>query len=167
MMLLASLSCGGGSNRAGKRVFLALQVEALDGGTVDLASYRGRVVILHLFTTWSLAAQGDLPQLVELDARYREQVSVLGVGLDPDGYRLVAPWRQANQIPYLVTLGLPDLLAGKSSLGPITHVPTTIVLDRDGLVTARIDGPLQPGQLARILAQRGIAPAPASCKNDC
>lgn len=123
----------------------------MDGGVIDVAAHRGRPVVLHLFTTWSLGAQQDVPQLVEAARQYGDLIQIIGIGLDPDGHVLLAPWRRANQIPYLVGAGTADLIAGRSPLGRIVEVPTTIVLDAGGGVAHRIARPLAPGELGRLL----------------
>ena len=149
-ILLGTTAACTGTARSGVRV--ALGFEALDGGSIDLRRYRGRPVVLHLFTTWSLASQRDVAQLIDASTRHRDKLVVIGIALDPDGYRLVAPWRQANAVPYLIGLGSPQLVAGKSALGRIAQVPTTVILDRRGAISARVEGPLAEGQLARLLA---------------
>jgi peroxiredoxin len=149
-LLALGLACGGAPRKPPVRA-LALQIEAVDGGSIDVRAYRGRPVVIHLFTTWSLAAQRDVLQLVEGARQYGDLVEIIGIALDPDGYRLVAPWRTANKIPYLVGLGSAELIAGRSALGKVTEVPATFILDPDGAIAHRIARPLAPGELARLL----------------
>jgi hypothetical protein len=132
---------------------LGLSLPALDGGVVDLGSYRGRVIVVHCFTTWSMAAQLDIEQLVSVHTAYDENVIVIGVALDPNGYQLVSPWRKATRAPYLIALAGDVVRAGDSSLGRIAEVPTTLVIARDGTVAKRIIGPLRAGQLDSLIAR--------------
>lgn len=152
LLLSASLlpACGG-PGRGGPKTHVALQVEALDGGVIDLGRYRGQPVVLHFFTTYSLAAQNDVPQLIAAHERHGDELTIIGVALDLDGYRLVSPWRTASGVTYLVALGSTDLMEGRSSLGRIVQVPTTVIVDRDSSLLERIDGALRPGQLAELL----------------
>jgi hypothetical protein len=146
-------ACGGGSTRpAHPRAPVRLVLPALDGGQIDLARYRGRVVVLHVFTTWSLTAQADVEQLTAAHQEHGDDAVILGLALDPDGYRLVAPWRTANRIPYLITLATEDVRRGTSSLGRFNEVPTTVILARDGTLARRVEGPLRQGQLGKLLA---------------
>lgn len=147
--LCACLACAG-SQRAPAGPPVALSIEALDGGSIDIARYRGRVVVVHVFTTWSLGAQGDVPQLVEAAERFADRVRVIGVALDPDGHELVAPWRRANAIPYLVGLATPELLA-RAGLGAISGVPATVIIDRYGRVVHTIERPLADRELIPLL----------------
>ncbi len=148
----APVGCSGsGPGPARPRMVIGLRLPAVDGGAVDLSTHRGKVVVLHLFTTWSVASQVDVDQLIAAYHHYPDRVVVIGIGLDPDGHVLVAPWRDANHIPYLVTLAPPALQNGESPLGRIVEVPTTVILKRDGTIYRRIDGQLRPGQLERLL----------------
>lgn len=137
------------SQHAHPRGAIALTLNALDGGEVHTAEYRGRVVILHVFTTWSLAAQRDLPQLIDAHQRYGERLAIIGVAIEPDGYRMVAPWREVTKVPYLITLGSDTIVSGTSALGPVTQVPTTIILKPDGRIAHWIERPLLAGELNR------------------
>ena len=147
-VLLVLGGCGGGPPP--RRPAPALVLPALDGGEVALRAYRGRVVVLHFFTTWSMAAEADIDQLVEALGRHGARLVIIGIALDPGGHRLVAPWRQARGVRYLVALGTDELRSGATSLGRI-GVPTTVVIDTGGNVVARIDGPLPPGRLDELL----------------
>lgn len=132
---------------------IAVALPALDGGTIETVRYRGKVVVLHLFTTWSMAAQADLDQLLAAHERYGENdLVIIGVGMDVNGYDLVSPWRTANGIPYLIGLATEDMQRGRSSLGKISQVPTTIVIDRRGTATRHIHGPLSDGQLDGLIS---------------
>lgn len=136
---------------------LDLQIEALEGGQIELRRYRGRPVVLHFFTTWSLGAQADVDQLTAAKERHGDEVVIVGVAMDQDGYRLVAPWRRASRVPYLVGLASPELVAGRTPLGRIAEVPTTVVLGPEGTIRRRIDRPLAAGELSALL--RELVPA--------
>jgi hypothetical protein len=150
VVLVLGTACGGASRRPPVHA-VAVQVEAVDGGIIDTGAYRGRPVVIHLFTTWSLAAQQDVLQLIETARHYGDLIQIIGVALDPDGYRLVAPWRTANEIPYLVGLGSAELIAGRSPLGKVSEVPATIILDSEGAIAHRLARPLVPGELIQLL----------------
>ncbi len=155
LLALGLAACGGTSAPATTTApvssggaAIALTLPALDGGELDLASLRGKLVVLHLFTTWSLAAQQELEDLATADAA--DDVVVVGVALDEQP-ALVAPWRNGAGVRYLVTLADDAVRGGTSPLGPITIVPTTFVLDAGGRVRTRADRALAPGELAGLL----------------
>ena len=157
MVACALTACGPKQDHAPSTVgtHLALSLPALDGGTIDTARYRGKIVVLHVFTTWSMNSQAEVEQFVAVHQQYPDQIVVIGVGMDIDGYVLVSPWRKANAIPYLIGLATDAIRRGGSALGKISQVPTTVVIDRRGLVTHRLDRPLAPGELDELV--RGLA----------
>lgn len=128
---------------------VSLVLPALDGGTINVARYRGRVVVLHFFATWDTVSNMDVDQL-RADAGDAE---VIGVALDVDGRVLVAPWRDAMGVRYLIGLATPAVRAGQTVLGRIDKVPTTIVLDRRGVEIARVERGLAPGELSKLIAR--------------
>ena len=147
LALAAAMAACGGGGASGPRV--AMIISALDGGDLDLARYRGKVVVLHLFSTWDLGAQVDVPQLETAAAR--EGVAVVGIALDPQGYALVAPWRKASKVTYQLALASDAIRDGESPLGAIDVVPTTVVLDHQGRISARVERPLTSGELATLI----------------
>lgn len=150
-LALALAGCGASQRPAPRSPPVALALPALDGGELQLADLRGRVVVLHVFTTWSVAAQLDVEQLAAADDL--DDVVVVGVALDPDGRVLVAPWRAAGAVRYLVALADDRVRAGDSPLGALPEVPTTLVLDREGRIAARVERQLAPGELAKLVAR--------------
>jgi peroxiredoxin len=135
---------------------LALRLPALDGGELDLATLRGKLVVLHVFTTWSLAAQAELDGLIEADAA--PDVEVVGIALDPEGRTLVAPWRAGTGVRYLITLADDALQRGQSPLGPLSTVPTTILVGTDGRIREKLERALAPGELAALLETARASP---------
>ena len=149
-LLTLAPACGGPGAARPRSAPISLSLPALDGGQLDLATLRGRVVVLHVFTTWSVAAQLDVEQLALADGA--PEVVVVGIALDPDGRMLVAPWRAAGEVRYLIVLADDAVRAGVGALGPLPEVPTTLVLDDEGRITARAPGQLRAGELARMIA---------------
>jgi len=152
LAFVAIAACGGrqpGTRAAGPPV--ALVLPAVDGGEIDVAAYRGHVVVVHVFTTWSLAATGDVPQLRDADAR--EDTIVIGIATDPEGSTVVVPWRKALGVQYLIALADAPFRAGDSALGRVAEVPITFVLDRRGVVARRIDRQLVDGELTTAIAE--------------
>lgn len=104
----------------------------------SLTAFRGKVVILNLWATWGEPCRVQIPILVALQEKYRDQgVEIVGVSIDPiaprgsqGGARAVAPFVKDNGISYHVWMvDKTEALAGYDvSQG----IPTTFVLDREG-----------------------------------
>lgn len=118
----------------GKR--LKLQGKSHSGDSVDLADYRGKVVLVQYWATWCEPAKSDMPAMKELLAKYGRSFGIIGVNLDSRRQDLMdylaehpLPWPQIFEQG-----GLDSRPANE--LGIIT-VPTMILIDRDGKVVRR------------------------------
>jgi peroxiredoxin len=157
MVLLAALGCGGGKGAAGPKLvdgdWVTLTLPLLDGGELELATWRGEPVVVHFFTTSSLAAQVDFEEL-RAARRALPSLRLLGVGLDPAGYKLVAPFRDAAGIDWAVALPTEGVVAGRSPFGDVMGaVPSTFLLDRQGRIRWEHRGQLPRGSLERALRE--------------
>jgi hypothetical protein len=132
---------------------MVLQLAGVDGGEVAVESYRGRTVVLHVFSTWAEGALQDVDQLKALYKRGDRRVAIIGVALDPEGARFVIPWRRALAVPYVLAVASPAVREGNTPLGHIAEVPTTILLGPDGRELMRLTRALAPGELERLVAQ--------------
>jgi peroxiredoxin len=111
-----------------------------DGKPIDLANYRGKVVLLDFWATWCGGCKLEIPWYMEFDAKYKRQgLAVIGVSMDEDGWKAVKPFLAQKRDPetggntamkYPVVIGN-DTLAKQYSL---TSMPMTLLIDREGKI---------------------------------
>ena len=106
------------------------------GETVDLASYRGKVVLIQYWATWSESAKNNMPALKQLTTKYRDSFAVIGVSVDSNVKTLKA-YLAENPLPWpqIFEEGGQDSRPA-NALGIIT-VPTMILVDAQGKVVNR------------------------------
>ncbi|WP_035858224.1 TlpA disulfide reductase family protein [Kitasatospora cheerisanensis] len=115
----------------------------LDGGPVKLSDYRGKVVVLNLWGSWCSACRTEAAGLQELWQKYQGQdVQFLGINTrDNDPANAIA--FEKNKGVTFPSLYDPDgtqiLRFPKGNLNP-QAIPTTMVIDRDGRMAARVFG---------------------------
>ena len=51
----------------------------LDGRDVSPATWRGRITLVNVWATWCLPCRDEIPMLVALQQKYRDQVGLVGV----------------------------------------------------------------------------------------
>jgi peroxiredoxin len=106
------------------------------GRTVQLADYRGKVVLLNFWATWCGPCRIEIPWFVDFQKTYASQgFTVLGISLDDDGWTAIDPWlkeqaQQGKPVTYPILLGNAGLYGGMDAL------PTSYVIDRDGKIEA-------------------------------
>ena len=62
------------------------------GKTVRLSDYRGKVVLLNFWATWCEPCKAEVPWFVDLQKTYTDDLVVLGVSFDEDGWKSVRPF---------------------------------------------------------------------------
>jgi peroxiredoxin len=127
------------------------RLPSLAGGEVDLASQRGKVVVLNLWATWCPPCVAEMPSLERLHrALSPEGLSVVTVSTDEDEASLREFVSQrALTIPVLMDPG-GRVAAGKYRT---TGYPETFLLDREGRILKHVVGPAEwdsPQMLAEL-----------------
>lgn len=115
-------------------------LQDLDGQPLQLANYRGKVVLLDFWATWCTPCRGEIPHFVELQNQYREQgLQVIGISMD-DRPQPVRQFYQQFKMNYPVALGTEKLA---ESYGGVLGLPITFLIGRDGQVAAKYIGEVQ------------------------
>jgi cytochrome c biogenesis protein CcmG/thiol:disulfide interchange protein DsbE len=122
-----------------------LALRDLGGRTVQLESFKGKVVLLNFWATWCPPCRAEISDLVALQkAHGAKGLQVVGVTCPPFARTAVAKFAKREKINYPILLGTKGIA---SRLTGTEVLPTTLVLDRDGRVRARIEGILTPEEV--------------------
>jgi len=109
----------------------------VDGArTVQLSSYRGKVVVLNFWATWCAPCIEEIPYLNKLQQQM-PQVVVLGVdmGEDDGSYR---QFLADNRVGFLT---IRDAQQHSNALYGTSRPPETYVIDRNGQIRRKFIGP--------------------------
>jgi thiol-disulfide isomerase/thioredoxin len=125
-----------------------LVATSLDGSPLAEKTNAGHVTVLNFWATWCPPCRAETPDLV---AAYRKLegsgVRFLGIDTTETG-PIVKTFLSAKGVPYPTALAGPDLY---NAYG-IAYIPTTVVIDPNGVVRARWIGGVKPAQLAQYVA---------------
>lgn len=104
------------------------------GATVDISSYKGKVVVVNFWATWCGPCKVEIPWFIEFQQKYKDRdFAVLGISMDDDGWKSVRPYITDHKLNYQVMIGN-QVLADQ--YGDIESLPTTFILDRQGRIAA-------------------------------
>jgi len=118
----------------------AFTVTDLDGKQMSSADWKGKVVIVNFWATWCGPCRAEVPDLVALQDKYRDQVLVVGISEDEGPVDLVRKFADQYKVNYPIAMTTPEL----QKLFPgIAALPTTFVLDKEGRVAQKHVGMLR------------------------
>lgn len=171
----AGPASSGGITTAGVTIYpLASRPDTpnVEGATVtgqrlNLASRRGHVLVINVWGSWCAPCRAEAPDLVRA-AREASSKGVRFVGIDT---RDTLPAAQAFTRRYGITY--PSLfdptgvvLLRFSEVMPISAIPSTLVVDREGRVAARAVGKVDYTTLKGLIDDALAAPTAQSAAAD-
>jgi len=147
-MTLALLSgCGAKEESVGMKFDVGkpapeFSLPDLEGNKIELSSMKGKVLILDFWATWCPPCKDEVPHLVRLQSKFRDQgLQIVGLSLDQGGAGKVKPFAEEYGVNY--TMLIADDETAKA-YGGVAMIPTTFVVDRSGIVVKRFVGYTTP-----------------------
>lgn len=124
----------------------------LEGPRLDISKWRGHVVVINVWGSWCSPCRAEAPALASAAEETRPK-GVRFVGIDTrDSAGAARAFARNYGISY-PSLYDPDgaILLQYSNLVPISAIPSTLVLDRQGQVAARVVGKVDHTTLKDLL----------------
>jgi thiol-disulfide isomerase/thioredoxin len=108
------------------------KLKDIDGKEVELASFKGKVVLLNFWATWCGPCKAEIPGFVELQDKYRDKLTIIGYSVD-DTAELAKKYAAEYKMNYPILLGegREDV---QDAYGPIWGIPASFLIDKDGNV---------------------------------
>jgi peroxiredoxin len=135
----------------------------LGGGDVELADQRGRVVVLNVWGSWCAPCRKEAPALQAVHEATRDQgVQFIGVNTrDTESGAQAFVEQFGLTFPSVVDASGARLLAFRDTLPPAA-IPSTLVLDREGRVAARVLGEITEASLRDLVTDVAGEAAPGA-----
>lgn len=131
---------------------VALTGTDFEGSKVDVASWRGKVVVVNTWYANCPPCRAEAPDLAKIANEYASKgVEFVGVnGTDAKG--AAQAFQATFSIPYpSIADSSGSAIAALQGTVPVNAVPTTVFLDKQGDVAARILGLADPSTVTSIL----------------
>ena len=113
-------------------------LQTLDGKTLHLSDFRGKVVVLNFWATWCEPCKIEMPWFVELQKQYGPSgLQFLGVAMDDASPREIASFAHDMGVNYPILLGKE---AVGDAYGGVQFLPETFYIDRHGKLVDRAFG---------------------------
>jgi thiol-disulfide isomerase/thioredoxin len=115
-----------------------IKLKDLNGQPVNLSDFRGKIVFLNFWTTWCFDCRIEMPHMEKLHQQFKnKEFEMVAVNLQE-------PVAQVKQFFKDYTLTFTALLDSDGEVGAhfrITAIPTTFILDKQGIIIGKITGP--------------------------
>jgi peroxiredoxin len=112
----------------------------LDGKKVSLSDYKGKVVLVNIWATWCPPCVDEMPSMEKLYQKFKGQnFEILAVSIDASGLKAVAPFMRKFNLTF------PALIDSKGAINAVygvTGVPESFIIDKQGILTKKIVGPV-------------------------
>ena len=115
----------------------------LEGRQISTAAFKGKVVLINFWATWCPPCRAEIPDLVALQDKYRDQLQIIGVSEDEGPIEGVRRFAADHHVNYPVVMMSPEIDKMFPGIGAL---PTSFVIDRDarivqkhvGMLTSRV-----------------------------
>jgi len=134
---IRGLSSAGAPPDAGEKLTLkflnsptavpAFTARDLDGRTISSDSWRGKVTIVNFWATWCPPCRAEIPDLIALQEKYRDQLQIIGVSQDETGPDVVRKFAAAQHMNYPIIMSTREL---ERVFTGIYALPTSFIVDR-------------------------------------
>jgi thiol-disulfide isomerase/thioredoxin len=164
VLAFALTACGGGGSSTSEESFVSgdgsttfIKISdrkiapAITGMTLSGENYtfnKDRVAVVNVWASWCSPCRAEAPTLVALANKYTD-VAFIGI-LTRDNPANAEAFERRFNIPYPTVIDDSILLGFKGSL-PANAIPTTVILDKSGLVAARISGVVTVASLSKLI----------------
>ena len=122
---------------------------SLEGDMFTLSDLRGKVILLNFWATWCYPCKIEIPDLNKLQEKYQDKgFIVVGITLTSGSPDQISKFAEEWGMNYKVLTDIEgnetEIVTntyGQATGAPISGVPTSFIIDRDGYIVKTYIGP--------------------------
>ena len=115
---------------------LTFKLTKLDGSKLDLATLRGKIIVINFWATWCGPCLTEMPLFEKTMVKYKEDKDVVFLAISTDEDRELVP-PHVKQYKVNLPVAYADSL---NEFFTVSSIPTTVILDRKGEIAFRQAG---------------------------
>jgi len=123
----------------------------IPGARRHLLQFKGKIVVVNFWATWCVPCKVEMPEFVKTYPGYRDRgVEFVGAASEPRSNKAkVREFMQGMQIDFPIWLEASEDHLKALGVGP--GIPSTVIVDGQGRIAARITGTTDGAQLRDLL----------------
>jgi peroxiredoxin len=119
---------------------LEIRLNNMDGQTVSLSDFRGKIVFLNFWTTWCPTCRIEMPSMEKLHQKFKDgDFALVTINLQESAARVKEFFKEFK----LTFTALLDTDGEVGIMFGINQIPITYILDKQGRIIAKALGPRQ------------------------
>ena len=126
------------------------ELRDLEGKLHRVSDNRGKWLIINFWATWCPPCIAEMPELQKFYQQNKTIAQVWGVTFEDTNKAKIHQFLDQLGITYPVLGYGQDPLTG---FGTVTVLPTTFIIDKQGLFYHRFEGPITAQDIAEIIGQ--------------
>ena len=111
----------------------------VDGRAISTAALKGKVVIVNFWATWCPPCRAEIPDLIALQDKYKDQLQIIGISDDDDPPATVKKWAVDHKMNYPIVMSTDAL---RKVFTGVAALPTSFIVSRESRVVIRHVGML-------------------------
>jgi thiol-disulfide isomerase/thioredoxin len=137
LVVFSSLASGQAKNAAPPLV-----LKDVEGRTLRLTDYKGKVVLLNFWATWCAPCRAEMADLVKWQRDFKGRgLQIIGVTYPPEELAEVREFIKSIKVNYPISIGEKRT---KALFDKGENLPITVVIDKTGMVREVIQGIIFP-----------------------
>jgi thiol-disulfide isomerase/thioredoxin len=129
----------GDATVVGREAPLRFTLKDMNGVDVKLASFKGKVIVVNFWAKWCGPCRAEIPDLVELQTQYGDDLVVLGLLVQDKWDDKVKPFASQFKVNYPL-LDASERTDVEEAFGPMWGLPTSFIIGRDGRIAKKQTG---------------------------
>jgi len=124
-------------------------LRTVQGDLFNLSDYKGKVILLNFWGTWCGPCRREIPDFNKLHDKYQKDgLEIVGITITSGSPENIYSFMKDWDIEYTILTDIEDnetqrvtAYYGRAIGQPITGLPTTLIIDRDGYIVKGYIGP--------------------------
>jgi len=117
-----------------------ITVSSLDGESLRISELKGKVTLLNFWATWCPPCREEIPSMMQLNSLMKDKpFQIVAVSLDEGGKATLEAFFRSSGYSLPTYL---DADAKAVAAYGVRSLPTTFVINKDGIIVKRILGPV-------------------------
>ncbi len=109
------------------------EIKHIDGSTFRIEDKKGKVLLLNLWATWCGPCRAEMPELVELQDKFRDKdFEIIGLNTDDESVEQIKSFADDMKLNYTLAYADGKLMNELLKISKFSGIPQSYLIDREG-----------------------------------